>query len=227
MSPKIAHRTSLFFGLVVLALAVVSSLQRSPPVCGNLRPGFAPIIAFELVHSVTDLHAIFGDAAGACRNAIAARMDAINWMDSFAFIPAYGAFLVFFFLGRTTKGRTLAYAAVAIVVIACLADYVENYALFHLSPNPDSPVWIPLLIGATETKWIGLGVAAFAAVLLLDGWLAWAALVLCGVGLFASLLTIPAVAVVGPYLSNAIALGWILFLAVDVYESVRPSRGAA
>jgi hypothetical protein len=227
MSPKIAHRVSLFFGLVVLALAVVSSLQPAPPVCGNLRPGYPPIIAFELVRSVSDLHAVFGDAPGPCRNAIAARMDAINRMDSFAFIPAYGAFLVFFFLGRTSKSRPLAYAAVTVMVIACLADYVENYALFHLSPNPDSPVWIPLLIGATETKWVSLGVGGFAAVLLLDGWVAWAAFVLCGIGLFASLLTIPAAAIVGPYLSNAIALGWILFLAVDVYESVRPTHAAA
>lgn len=226
MSSRIAHRISLLFGLVILALAVVSGLQQAPPVCGNLKAGYAPIIAFELVRSVTDLHAIFGNAPGACRSAIAAHMDSINWIDSLAFIPAYGAFLIFFFLGHTTKSRSMSYAAVAIVVIACLADYVENYALFHLSSNPDSPVWIPLLIGATETKWVGLGVAAFAAVLLLEGWLGWAAIVFCGVGLLASLLTLPASATVGPYLSNAIAIGWIFLLAVDGYESFRPSRGA-
>src|SRR5690348_3490599 len=108
MAPRLAHRISLVFGLVVLALAIVSSLQAAPPVCGNLKPGYAPIIAFELARSVSDLHAIFGSSPGACRSAIVARMDAINELDSFLFIPCYGLFLVFFFLGRTPKGRSLA-----------------------------------------------------------------------------------------------------------------------
>jgi len=221
MSPKVAHRISLFFALVVLALTIVSALQLSPPVCGNLRAGYAPIIAFELVRSVSDLHAIFGEVPSACRTAIAARMDAINWMDSFAFIPVYGAFLVFFFLGRASKGRALAYTALAVTIIACLADYVENLALFHLSSDPDSATWIPLLIGATEIKWVGLGIAAALAIPLLWGsWVGWLALLLCGVGLVISLLTIPASATVGPYLSNAIALGWLLFFGIDIRESI-------
>src|SRR5690349_15013397 len=110
MKPRTAHRISVLLGLVVLALAIVSSLQPAPPVCGNLRAGYAPIIAFELARSVSDLHAIFGDAPGACRDAIVARMDTIDWMDSLLFIPCYGAFLVFFFLGRTSKSRSLAFA---------------------------------------------------------------------------------------------------------------------
>ena len=228
MYARMAHRISLLFGLAVLGLAVVSSLQIAPPVCGNLKAGYAPIIAFELVRSVSDLHAIFGNAPGACRSAIAAHMDAINEMDSFLFIPCYGLFLIFFFLGRTSKDRSIAYGAAALTVLACLADYCENFALFHLSAEPDIPVWIPALIGATETKWIALGVAGAAAIpLLWNGWLGWLALVLCGIGLLASLLTLPAAAMVGPYLSNAIALGWVLFLAVDIRESVRSSRGAA
>ena len=228
MSSKTAHRISLFFALLILGLVAVNLTLASPPVCGNLAPNYTPIIAFELARSVSDLHAIFGDTPGACRAAIAAQMDFINKIDSFAFIQLYGAFLVFFFIGRRSRSASIAIAAALIVVAACLADHVENFALFHLSANPDSPAFIPLLIGATETKWVALGIAAAAAIpLLWDGWLGWLALVLCGVGLVVSLLTIPASAVVGPYLSNAITLGWLLFLAVDIRESVRLSHGAA
>jgi hypothetical protein len=224
MSSRTSHRISLFFALVVLALTVYSVTQPAPPVCGGLPAGYVPIIAFELVRSVSDLHAIFGSAPGACRTAIAHQMDYINTIDSFPFIPVYGLFLVFFFLGRREKNPRVAILAVAITVVACLADYVENYALFHLSPDPDRATWIPLLIGATETKWVGLGIAgALAAPLLWNGWLGWVAVLLCGIGLVAALLTIPASAAVGPYLSNAIALGWLLFFAVDIRESLRRS----
>src|SRR5205085_8767822 len=94
MLPRTAHRISLFFGFVVLALTVASVAQPSPPVCGSLPARYAPIIAFELARSVRDLHAIFGALPGACRTAIAARLDFINWTDSLLFIPVYGAFLV-------------------------------------------------------------------------------------------------------------------------------------
>jgi hypothetical protein len=222
MSSRTLHRLSLFFALIVLALTALSITQPAPPVCGDLRPGYAPIIAFELARSVSDLHAIFGSAPGACRTAIAHQMDYINMIDSFVFIPVYGLFLMFFFLGRRDKNSGIAILAATITVVACLADYVENYALFHLSPDPDHATWIPLLIAGTETKWAGLGIAgALAAPLLWNGWLGWVAALLCGIGLAASLLSIPVSATVGPQLSNAIALGWLLFFAVDIRESLR------
>jgi hypothetical protein len=227
MSSRTLHRISLFFALVVLALTAFSVTQPAPPTCGGLPASYPTIIAFELVRSVSDLHAIFGSSPGACRTAIANQMDYINTVDSFPFIPAYGLFLVFFFLGRREKNSRLAIIAVMITVVACLADYVENYALFHLSPDPDHATWIPLLIGATETKWIGLGIAgALAVPLLWDGWLGWVAVLLCGTGLLATLLTIPMSAAVGPQLSNAIALGWLLFFAVDILESFRRASSA-
>src|SRR5215469_16774679 len=152
MSSRTSHRTSLFFALVVLGLTVFSVTQPAPPVCGDLRAGYVPIIAFELVRSVSDLHAIFGSAPGACRTAIAHQMDYINTLDSFPFIPVYGLFLIFFFLGRREKSSSIAMLAVVITVIACVADYVENFALFHLSPDPDRATWIPLLVAGTDTK---------------------------------------------------------------------------
>src|SRR5215469_10693424 len=167
MTSRTSHRISLAFALVVLALTVYSVTQPPTPTCGGLPTTYPTIIAFELVRNVSDLHAIFGLAPGACRTAIAHQMDYINTLDSFPFIPAYGLFLVFFFLGRREKNSGVAMLAAGITVVACLADYVENFALFHLSPDPDHATCILLETAATETKWIGLGVAGALAVPLL------------------------------------------------------------
>jgi hypothetical protein len=223
MTSRTAYRISLVFGLLVLALTVLSVTQKAPPVCGDLPKNYPTIIAFELSRSVADLHAIFGNAPGACRTAIARQMDLVNTIDSFAFIQIYGLFLIFFYLGARERRPALAALAVMITVVACLADHVENFALFHLSADPDHATWIPLLIGATETKWIGLPLAALLSVGLLGGWLRWVALVLCGIGFAAATTTILTPAAIGPYLSNAIALGWALFLAIDVREAFRRS----
>jgi|SRR5579871_3435774 len=221
MSPRTAYRISLAFGLIVLGLTVYSITQPAPPVCGNLQPRYVPIIAFELVRSVAGLHAIFGNAPSACRTLIAQQMDRINTVDSLLFIQVYGAFLVFFFLAQRPISRPLANTAIVLVIIACIADHIENFALFHLSADPDHASWIALLVPATETKWIGLGIAAFLAVPLLKDALRYIAVIMCGAGLVATIASLPAPAVVGPYLSNAVALGWLLFFAIDIRQSIR------
>jgi hypothetical protein len=223
ISPKTAYRLSLLAGLILLALVGFSATQKEPPVCGNLATNYAPIIAFELARSVSDLHAIFGESAGPCRTAIADRMDYVNSGDSLVFIPAYGAFLVFFFLGLRSRDVRLASVAISISLLACAADYVENASLFHLSANPDvASNWLSLLMWATEVKWVGLGVVnAIAGYVLLasDRWLYRFAIVPCTVGTAAGLITIQSPALAGPYLSQAIALGWVAFLLVDLGES--------
>jgi hypothetical protein len=219
MTSRTAYRISLAFALGLLALTVLSLSLPAPPVCGDLPKTYPTIIAFELVRSVADLHAIFGDTANACRVAIAKQVDYVNTIDSFVFIPVYGLFLIFFYLGARERNPAVAALAVIITVVACLADYVENFALFHLSADPDHANWIPLLIGATEAKWIGLPLAALLSVFLLGGWLRWVALILCGIGFAAATTTVLTPAVIGPYLSNAVALGWLLFFAIDIGRS--------
>jgi hypothetical protein len=210
---------------MVLAFAVFGVPRKNAPVCGSLPANYAPIIAFELVRSVFDLHAIFGDSAGACRSAIAEQMDAINRGDSAFFIPGYGAFLVFFFLGLRSCDARLATVAMWITIVACAADYVENTCLFHLSVNPDvASGWLSLLMWATEVKWVGLGIAgAIGGYVLFTSragrWLDRIAIVPCAIGAAAALITITSPAVAGPYLSPAIGLGWIVFLLVDLRES--------
>jgi hypothetical protein len=230
MNTRLAFTLSFIAGLAVLGLTALGLSGPTVPVCGNLPTNYAPIIAFELVRSVQDLHAIFGDSAGACRTAIAARLDYINEVDSYAFIPAYGAFLVFFFLGMRARNAGLAGLAIVLTLAACFADYAENYCLFHLSAHPDSTDWIAPLMLATESKWIGLGVVGMLGGLLLwrDGSrIDWLVATLCAIGLAATLTTLVAPHHIGPYLSNALALGWIVFLVVDIRETVRPMLSSA
>jgi hypothetical protein len=227
ISPRTAYRVSLVGALLVLAFAVSGATQKKAPVCGNLAANYEPIIAFELSRSVSDLHAIFGDSAGACRTAIAQQMDAINRGDSAFFIPAYGAFLIFFFLGLRARDHRLATLAIRITFLACAADYVENTCLFHLSVNPDvASGWLSLLMWATEVKWVGLGIAnAIGGYVLFMShggrWLYRAAIALCLISAGVALMSVPTPAVAGPYLSQAIVLGWIVFLLVDLRESFR------
>jgi len=224
-SSNISFRISLITGVLVIVLSALNALQPRVPACGALAANYPAIIAFELARSTKDLHAIFGDAPSACRIAVAARMDYINWIDTLVFIPLYGAFLLFFFLGVRVRNRRLAHVAAAITIVACLADYVENYCLFHLSAAPDGGGWLKLLMFTTETKWIALGiVGVLGAASLWEGgrWLGWLAGLFCGIGLVASLISLFNPALVGPYLLNAIALGWLTFFAVALGETVYP-----
>ncbi len=225
ISPKLAYRLSLLAGLFLLVLIGIGAGQKEARVCGNLASNYPTIIAFELARSVSDLHAIFGDSAGACRTEIAQRMDAVNRNDSMVFIPAYGAFLVFFFLGLRSRDARLGSIAVGITVLACAADYVENSCLFHLSANPDvASNWLSLLAWATEVKWVGLGIVnGIAGYVLFAGrrFVYQLAILPCAISFAVALFSVPKPAIVGPYLSQSIAIGWIVILIVDVLESIR------
>jgi hypothetical protein len=228
MTSTTAFRISVLCGLAVLALSLYGAFQPAAPACGGLAPGYAPIIAFELARSVADLHAIFGAAPGACRTAIAARMDAINWIDSFPFIPLYGAFLVFFLLGLREQGGRLSTIAVAVVIVACIADYAENACLFHLSGAPDSnSIWLAALKWATGVKWVGLGVAAAlaGAVFARGGGLGYLAALLCLASFASTALAMADPAKYGPFVSNGVAVGWLVFLIYGLGHAFRRADG--
>jgi len=224
LSSRAAHRISLIAGLGIAALSAWSAMQPALVVCGGLAKSYAPVIAFELARSVADLQAIFGPAAGACRAALAARMDALTWADSLVFIPVYGAFLIFFFLGLRSQDRGLARAGLAIVVAALAADYVENICLLHLSANPDvASSWLALLPWATGIKWMALAIAGAIGgfIVAQRGRIYYLAAALCAFGL-----TLTALAIFNPHAfganaSNGILASWIAFLIDDVRESFR------
>jgi hypothetical protein len=55
--------------------------------------------------------------------AITARLDSINRADSAIYIPFYGAFLAFFFLGMRELHRQVSMAGAWLAIGVCLADY--------------------------------------------------------------------------------------------------------
>jgi hypothetical protein len=226
ISSVVALRISLAAGVIILALTVLSALQ--PPIqsCGNLSKDYAPIIAFELARSAYDLEAIFGRPDSACRPGVIAALDSINWIDVYAFIPLYGAFMIFFFLGMRDRDARLARLGVWISVLAVLGDHAENTCLMNLTPELDaSSVWLSLLPWATGVKWIGLGVAAGVAALIFSrapDRRAWH--IIAALGCFASLLISIAAMVspiaFGPVLSTGIGVSWVLFLVTAFIELV-------
>ena len=225
IAQKSAYRSSLIAGLGVLILTFSGALLEPVKVCGPLPASYPPIIAFELARSVTDLQAIFGAAGGECRDKIVARMDLTNRIDCFFFIPLYGAFVILYLLGARSRNPRLGNLAVAIGAVACVGDYFENLCLFHLSANPDvASGWLTGLEWTTGVKWMGLGIAGAIGGYLADIRIAALGFIvrLAGaLGLLGATAATISPATFGPYLSLAIALGWLAFLVIDAREAFR------
>jgi hypothetical protein len=218
MTETTAYRISLVGAVIVLLLALYG-LQPAPPVCGNLPADYAPVIAEELARSTADLQAILGQGPGACRSAIAGHLDLVTWIDSIAFIPAYGVFLLFFFVAMVRRDDRAARAGFILSAIAVLADYAENLCLFQVTATPDvAGLGLAILPWATGIKWLALGVAGAVGgrILIRSGWLNYPAAVLCALGLLGTVLAIADPHRFGKFASNAVTLSWIVFLVVDI-----------
>jgi hypothetical protein len=232
MHSRAAFRISFAAGLLVLALTLFSFTQEPVRPCGNLPQNYAPIIAFELARSSADLEAIFGTQEP-CRTEIVERMDAINLVDVLVYIPVYGAFMAFFFLGMRGRHAALGTLGFRIAVIAALGDYAENACLMNLTPQLDpNSIWFTLLPWATGIKWLGLGVAgAIAAAIYVKSsgarlWNYLAAL-LCAAAFLSTVAAIAAPAMFGPLVSVGVGLSWLVYLITAGAASFRPVPGAA
>ena len=232
MHPRAAFRISFAAGLLVLAVTLFSTTQ--PPVqpCGNLPQNYAPIIAFELARSAADLDAIFGSQEP-CRSGVVERMDAINLVDVLVYIPVYGVFMAFFFLGMRGRHAALGTLGFRIAVIAALGDYAENTCLMSLTPQLDpASMWFTLLPWATGIKWLGLGVAgviAAAIYVTTSGGRIWnyLAALLCAAAFLSTVAAIAAPAMFGPLVSLGVGLSWLVYLITAGAASFRPVAGAA
>ena len=232
MHPRAAFRISLAAGLLVLAVTLLSATQEPVRPCGNLPQNYAPIIAFELARSSADLEAIFGSQEP-CRSAVIERMDAINLVDVLVYIPVYGAFMAFFFLGMRGRHASLGTLGFRIAVIAALGDYAENACLMNLTPQLDpTSIWFTLLPWATGIKWLGLGVAgAIAAAIYVKASGArlpnYLAALLCAAAFLSTVAAIAVPARFGPLISLGVGLSWLVYLITAGAASFRPVAGAA
>lgn len=220
IQPRLAWRLCCGTGLLIVILILVSGQQEPPQPCGGLNPNYAPIIAFELVRSEADLQALFGTEDDLCRAEMIARMDAINWIDVLVFIPIYGAFLLFFFMGMQERNVFLGRIGVKLAVAAIVTDYVENLCLMQVTPRLDvSSVWMPLLPWATGAKWLALGAIAAVAGLMFAKVKPRKLLIICAplaaICLLVLLIVIAALAQpasYGPVLSPAVGVSWLIIL---------------
>lgn len=227
MHPRAAFRISLAAGLLVLAVTVMSALSEPPRPCGTLPQNYAPIIAFELARSAADLEAIFGTTEP-CRAAMIERMDAVNVVDVLVYIPVYGAFMAFFFLGMRGRNAALGTLGFRISIVAILGDYAENLCLMSLTPALDpTSVWFALLPWATAVKWLALGVAAaIAAVIYFRAAGARVLNIFAGLVCAAAFLsTVAAMAMpaqFGPLVGLGVGLSWLVYLFTAAAAAWRP-----
>ena len=232
MHPRAAFRISFATGLLVLAVTLFSLMQQPVRPCGNLPQNYAPIIAFELARSTADLDAIFGTQEP-CRAEVVERLDAVNLVDVLVYIPVYGVFMAFFFLGMRARHAGLGTLGFRIAIIAALGDYAENACLMNLTPQLDpTSVWFTLLPWATGIKWLGLGVAAaIAAAIYVKSpsarvWNYLAAL-LCAAAFLSTVAAMALPAMFGPLVGLGVALSWLVYLITAGAAAFRPVPGAA
>ena len=229
ISAKLAFRISLGGAAVVLLLTLYSLFQPAMVACGNPGPGYAPVIAEELARGSSDLHAIFGSAPSACRTALAAKLNVVTWADSLVFIPAYGVFLLFFFVGLAPRDDRSALIGFILSGLAVVADYLENVCLFQITAAPDTAGFsLAVLPFATGAKWIALGLAGAVGgtILIQAGRLNYPAAAMCALGFLGTILGIANPHLFGPYISGAVTLSWIVFLIVGIREALFPSAMA-
>jgi hypothetical protein len=232
MHPRAAFRISFAAGLLVLAVTLFSATQEPVRPCGNLPQNYAPIIAFELARSSADLEAIFGTQEP-CRTEVIERMDAINLVDVLVYIPVYGVFMAFFFLGMRGRHAALGTLGFRVAILAALGDFAENACLMNLTPQLDpASTWFTLLPWATGSKWLGLGAAAaIAATIYVKAvgarlWNSLAAL-LCAAAFLSTVAAIAVPAMFGPFVGLGVGLSWLAYLITAGAGAFRSIAGAA
>lgn len=239
ISGKLAFRISLVGAVVVLGLAGLAKLLPPVQACGGLDPHYDSVTAFELARSASDLQAIFGASPSECRTAITAHIDTVNTVNSAVYIPAYTIFLFFMLLGLirapaanpAPKPPLSQFApALLIPLIACTADYLENWCLFQLKADPDTlSVWLTVLIVATNVKWLGIGAATFVCAVLVflrDGWSRMFTPIIC-IGPAVTVAAAVRPGAFGPWLITSLAISWVPLLLVAGEAALKRAKPAA
>lgn len=185
--------------------------------------GAGSVVEFEFARTAAELAAVFGPEV--CRGPVIAGMDAINRLDVAAYIPAYTAFAIFaaLWLGGRTR---LALAAVALAVVAFVADMVETTTLLQITK--DLAAAEPLLPRSSTAAWIKFAALAAHGVAL--------ALVCLRSTprrrILAALLLLPAIGTIAArvdpgsvgLLTLGLGLAWTAMLLVAICEAVWPRK---
>jgi hypothetical protein len=162
-----AALASLPFLVIALSFGRIEGLDS----CGLAAD---PIMAFEFVTSPAEVAAQF---PAHCRDAAVAAQRQGLWLDIIGFVAAYSALLILVLMALARESaaiRRLAQAGIALVVVAALADQLENRRLLAiLASLPGDQATIDQLIPAVRIKFALLGLVEIligALFLRQDGW---------------------------------------------------------
>ncbi|MCX7357209.1 MAG: hypothetical protein NT015_03530 [Alphaproteobacteria bacterium] len=99
------------------------------------------VVQFEFARHIADLLSIFGEPESTCRPLVVTAMDAVNHLDTLAFIPAYTLFCVCaaLFLANGVWQRPLVIIAIGAALLAAVGDYLETTTLLALTQTLDAP----------------------------------------------------------------------------------------
>lgn len=149
-------------GLGSLAFTIAFQQLAAVKAAGTCM-GAGSVVQFEFARTAAELAAVFGPEV--CRGPVISAMDAINRLDIAAYIPAYTAFAVLAALWLGGRSRP-ALAAIALAVVAFVADMVETTTLLQITKDLSAAE--PLLPRSSTAAWIKFAaLAAHGAVLAL------------------------------------------------------------
>jgi hypothetical protein len=211
--------TSAILGVVTLgAFLMLGTSEAVRAVYEPSEVGVA-VSEFQRAETMGDIARFFGTPPDPAK---IAAMDAVNWPDLYAFIPAYALFLCAAAVMLGGLRNRWSQAAIAFALIGALADSIETFKQLELTTDiENAELYLPI------APW---------------HWVKYAALALNGVSIASlcitgerkrwilaiiALLPLPLVAgayagLISPRLfSGAFALYWIALLAISVIETFR------
>ena len=222
MRTATAWRLCALAGLATLVASMAFGRIAGLTPCGP-SGGAGAILALELARTPDAVAALFGSEP--CTARLLAAQQSALWLDSFAFIPAYTAFLALAAWAMRGADRQLALATLSVFVIAGLSDEIESILLFRiLDTLPGAPDLFGPLFAAVRTKFalLGLGELLLAFLLLRHGWLARiAAVPVAAGGVIATWLLFADPHL--PLMMKAHSYAWAALLLIAIVAAVRPS----
>ncbi len=222
-------RLGALAGLLVLAFTCVWSIF-PPPTAERLggRFGGNAVVALELARTPRDVEVVIGsNPPSEEHRAIRERLDTLTRQD-FVYMAAYGALLICgFVLLERDRGVRYARVGMALVVVAVIADALENRVLLAVTrADADVGGWLGQLMLFTYVKWLLLALAASlysVSSLARDKGVSRVATVLGASAILVGILMIPWPAAVSPLLVLSFTPPWLLMFG----RCVRAARKGA
>ncbi len=158
MSGRLWAIAAAVTGLATVGITVAFTLLPEARAAAVCMPAGA-VVQFELARNAADLATIFGAPESPCHALTVTAMDAINTLDTRAFIPTYSFFCIcaaLFLSGGVVRPLTL--AAIAAALAALAGDYLETITLLRTTHALDAPN--DLLVQSQLGAWSKFGALA-------------------------------------------------------------------